>query len=122
MKVAAPGPLLRAAERDARALERERLPWADALARLVRAGVARQRGGKDAAALLRDGAQRCEATAMRLYAAAARRYLGHELGGAEGQALAADAEAWMAGQQVRNPGRMAALLVPGFAVRASPSA
>jgi hypothetical protein len=113
-QVTEPGALLRAAERDAGALERERLPWADALARLVRAGVARQRGARDAAALLRDGAERCEATTMRLYAAAARRHLGLELGGADGQVLTVAAETWMAGQQVRHPGRMAALLVPGY--------
>jgi serine/threonine protein kinase len=113
----APDPFLRAAERDARLLEREQLPWADALAVLVRAGLGRLRGDQDAAPQLRRGVERCEATAMRLYAASARRWLGCEVGGAAGEALTTEADVWLAAQQVRNPSRLAALLVPGFADR-----
>ena len=51
---------------------------------------------------------------MGLFAAAARRRLGGLLGGDEGRALIAQADAWMAGQEIRNPARMAACIAPGF--------
>jgi hypothetical protein len=109
------GPLLYAAQRDARLLWRERIAWAEALAQLVRAGVAMARhdaGG--ARQLLEDAAVRLEAAGLRLYAAAARRRLGQQIGGSEGHRLVGQAEAWMKGQNVRRPDRMTALLAPGF--------
>jgi hypothetical protein len=51
---------------------------------------------------------------MNLFAAAARRRLGQLLGGNCGQALIAQADAWMAGQGIVNPARMTAMLAPGF--------
>ncbi len=121
-QVADPGPFLRAAERYARALLRERADWAEALARLVCAGLAAARGdGAGAAELLRDAAARCDATAMRLYAECARRRLGELRGGDEGARLMAEADSWMAGQGVVSPERMAALLVPGFGGAADPA-
>jgi hypothetical protein len=108
-----PGPLLRITDREVRALRREGAPWAQALAQLLCAGAAAGRGeSKRVAELLREGAARCEAAAMHLFAAAARRRLGIRLGGEEGRALVSGADEWMAGQQVRQPERLAALLVP----------
>jgi hypothetical protein len=105
---------LRAAAADARRLGREPAPWAQALGKLVEAGVAQGRGDvAGAARLLEDGAARLDAVAMRLYAAAARRRLG-QLRGTAGKGLADEAEAWMRGQKVASPARMTALLVPGF--------
>jgi hypothetical protein len=112
---AKPGPLLRAAERDARLLGRERVAWAEALAQLVRAAVAMGRhdaGG--ARQLLEDAAGRLDAAGLRLHAAAARRRLGELVASDQGHRLVEQAEAWMKGQNVRRPGRMTALLVPGF--------
>jgi serine/threonine protein kinase len=104
-----------AAEGDSRALERERVAWALALAGLVRAGLARVRGDtKEASRLLREAAGRCDAVDMGICAQAARRFLGKLLGGDEGKRLVAEADAWMANQKIRRPDRMAALLVPGF--------
>jgi hypothetical protein len=108
-------PHLQAAQRDAGLLERERMPWADALARLVRAGVAAlRRDGTLAVRMLRDAVDRLEEVEMRLDAAAARRRLGELLGGAEGRDLVARANAWMTAQNVVNPSRMTAVCAPGF--------
>jgi hypothetical protein len=110
-----PGPLLHAAERDARRLRRERVAWAEALAQLVRAGVAMGRHDAGAARqLLEDAAGRLDAAGLRLHAAAARRRLGERVGGCEGQHLVEQADAWMKGQNIRRPDRMTALLAPGF--------
>ena len=69
--------------------------------------------------LLAEALARSEAAHMGLFAAAARRRLGGLLGGDEGRALVAEADAWMASQGIRNPARMAAMLAPGFSARAS---
>jgi hypothetical protein len=107
--------LLDSAERDARLLRREAVPWAEALAGLVQAGVARGRGDVNRAVrLLREAADGCTAAEMHLHAAAAQLFLGKLAAGAEGAELVARAEAWMAGQGIRDPEKMAALLVPGI--------
>jgi hypothetical protein len=114
-EVPAPEPLLRQAEQDARRLEGENMPWADALARLTHAGVRGHRGDQvTAAVLFREAVTLLEAAGLRGYAAAARRGLGELLGGDEGEALVRQADTWMAAQQIRNPARMAAMLAPGF--------
>jgi hypothetical protein len=108
-------PLLATAARDARQLERERVPWAAAFARLIRAGIAAcQRDAAGAAAWLAEAAVALDALDMALYSAAARRRLGRLCGGDEGRALVTGADAWMASQQISNPARMTALFVPGF--------
>ena len=110
-----PRPLLRTAAGYARRLDRERLPWARALALLIRAGVASVRGDATSAVTLLTGAAAAfDAVDMGLFAASARRRLGVLLGGEEGGALMAQADAWMTGQEIRNPARMAACVAPGF--------
>jgi hypothetical protein len=104
--------LVRSARRDARALWRERAPWSQALARLLDAGVANCQG-KPAAALLRDAADRCEATHMRLYSASARWQLAR-LERAADQRMGEQVETWMRSQQIVRPDRMAGLHVPGM--------
>jgi hypothetical protein len=97
------GGMLRRATRLARALWREKAAWAQALARLVEAGVASRLGERETAkGLLREGAARCDAAGMGLHAASARLLLGEKA-----------AEAWMRQQRVVRPERLAALLVPG---------
>jgi hypothetical protein len=106
--------LLRAAVRDARALHRERVPWAEALAVLIEAGLACYRGDRcGAAVLFGKAAEHLKAADMHLFAAAARRRQGELLGGAEGQEIQSEAEAWMATKGVRSAERMTALLAPG---------
>jgi serine/threonine protein kinase len=110
--------LCREAERDAARIARERMPWSNPLAGLLRAGTEATRGD-DAAAevLLRDAIRGLEACDMALYAAAARLQCGGLVGGDEGRALAATAERWMRAQGVVDPSRMAAMLAPGFTER-----
>jgi hypothetical protein len=109
-------PHLRAACHTIRLLRRERMPWGEALAQLLCAGVAASRADRiEAVRLLRQAVERLEAIDMHLHAAAARRRLGELLGGAEGRDLLARADAWMAGQQIVNPARMTDMHVPAFA-------
>jgi hypothetical protein len=111
--------LLREAERDARRIEHQRTPWGNALALLVRGGVAATRGDVDAAStLLTSAEQALLALDMALHAASARRHRGQLLGGEEGRRLVVEADRWMAGQRIRNPARMAVLLCPGGPRRA----
>jgi hypothetical protein len=105
---------LTAAEEDARRIERERTPWGNALAGLVRAGIASARGDRDGALGLAAGAERdLSAADMALHAAVARRRRGEILGGAQGAALVAAADAWMSERRVRSPERIARMLAPG---------
>ena len=67
--------LLKAAERDARRLGRERVPWADASARFISAAVAATRGDKDNAVSLlvsaESGFERVDMALLMTLAAAA---------------------------------------------------
>jgi eukaryotic-like serine/threonine-protein kinase len=110
--------LLRAAASCAREIEAERVPWADPLAAMVRAGVAVQQQEQTAAVgLLVAATDGFRTQEMALFEAVARRCLGELQGGEEGRAMAAAAERWMAEQGVKNVERMAAMLAPGFHTR-----
>jgi predicted Ser/Thr protein kinase len=103
----------RVAEKEARALEREGLPWAMAFALPLRAGVARLAGRDDeAAALLARAARALSAVDMGMHAAGARLAHAWLIGDA---AARAEAEAWMRDQDVVRPERVAALVSPPFA-------
>ncbi len=96
--------LLESVRADLRALRAERRPWADALATLAEAGAAQVGGAPERArALLAHGAEQGQAADLHLYAAAAKLHLG----------LPQSAE-WMRAQGIRQPARMARMLVPGF--------
>jgi hypothetical protein len=82
---------------DVRALERERAPWATALAMLLRAGAA---SGDERTRLLRVAAEQLDGVAMRMHAAAARRLLGE----------VEPADAAMAAEGVKDPGQMTWML------------
>jgi len=113
-----PRALLRAAEGYARQLDRQRVPWASAHALSTRAGASMVRGDTvDAHRQLIAAVDAFETVSMGVYAAAARRHLGKLVGGDEGRALIARADAWMIGQGISNPARMAAGITPGFSER-----
>ncbi|WP_437984535.1 serine/threonine-protein kinase [Sorangium sp. So ce117] len=107
--------LLRGAARDARRLSREGAPWVAPMAMSLRAAIAAQRGqAASALSLLAAAAAAFDERGMALFAACARRRRGQLLGGDEGRSLIQAADAWMAGQGVRNPARLAAIFAPGF--------
>jgi eukaryotic-like serine/threonine-protein kinase len=107
-------PLLAAAARDARQIERYGTSWAS-LALPIRAAVAFARGDATGTRrLLADAVSAFDAARMTMHAEASRRRLGQLLGGPEGKRLIARADHWMADQGVRSPTRMTAMVVPGL--------
>ena len=111
----AKGSLL-AAERDARKIAGEKMPWSSPLAELLLAGAASVRGD-DAAAqkLLTASVAGLDAAAMALYANAARWRLGALLGGDAGATMKQTADGWLRAEGILDPARMVAMLTPGFA-------
>jgi serine/threonine protein kinase len=110
-----PQPYLRAATRDASKLRRERMPWTAALAAYINGAVAALRGGlTTASVLLREAVAEFDGLEAHLHAAATRRCLGCMVGGEDGAALSAKADAWMKAEGVKNPDRMTAAYAPGL--------
>jgi hypothetical protein len=108
-------PFVAVAERDVRRLEREGLPWSDALALLRRAGLSAVRGNKaDVLLLLQQAAAAFEEARMALQAHVARRRLGEILRGDEGRSLVEMADEWMRGQGIKNAACFTEVFAPGF--------
>jgi hypothetical protein len=106
--------LLASAAKDARRLEAENAPWASAQASLARAGIASVRGNPAAALEHLASAESGFAEAdMTHYLAATRWRRGTLLGGEAGEALRAEARAWLDEQGIRNPARLLDTLAPG---------
>lgn len=111
---AAPERVLKLAERDARRIEREAMPWSDPLAQMIRASVAALRGDtREAVRLLASAETSFEAADEGLHAAVARARRGDLQGGAEGEKLRAEAEAWMSKERIANPSHICRLIAPG---------
>lgn len=107
--------MTREVERAARRLAHERTAWTDPIALQVKAALARLRGDDERARTQLSAAWRgFEACDMALFAAAAQWRLGELTGGTEGAALVKAANATFAAQSVVDPGRLTALLAPGF--------
>ncbi len=101
------GRFLRSAEADSRRLWRENAAWSQALAQLIRASSAAIRGDRETAVrAFEDGAERCDNTSMKLYAASARYRLADLRGGE------IDQSCWDK-EGVDAPKRMVGLLLPG---------
>jgi len=103
----------RRAERDARAVEKEKMSWSAPLALLLFGGLAAALG-RNAEALARYEAAESAASqaGMKLHAAAARHQRGRVLGGADGEALTAEAARAMSDEGVVVPTRLAGVLAP----------
>lgn len=107
--------LIRRAGADAAMIEREDMPWGNALATLVRAGIAACRSQRDVVPeLLVSAERRFRATGMVLYAAAAQRLRGQCLASNAGDQLVSAADTAMRKQDVRNPERLTHMLGRGF--------
>jgi hypothetical protein len=107
--------LLASAGRYARLLERERMPCPAAYARLIQGALAGVRGDPaQSARLLGEAVVRFEAVDMRLCSSAARRRRGELIGGETGRTEIGRADEWMASQKIRDPERMAAMILPRF--------
>jgi hypothetical protein len=108
--------LLQVAEKQARAISKERMAWADPFAQLIKGAAAAVRGEQSHAANhLASAVDGFERGDMRLYAAASRRCLGQTLGGNRGRELVNEADEWMTEQRIRKPALMTRMLAPGFA-------
>jgi hypothetical protein len=107
--------LLRVARAGARRIARERMPWSNPIALLLKAGIANLEGQVPLAlSYLHDAADRFDRADMKLYAAVARRRIGALQDDARGRELQGQAEEWMAAQHIRNPSAMTRMLAPGF--------
>jgi len=105
--------LLRAAQRDCRRLEAERLEWSRGLALLVRGAVAEAHCDVALAQRQYAQAEACfSACEMELHAAVARRRQGELQGGEMGQRAIDQADVWMTAEGIRNPSRMARMIAP----------
>jgi hypothetical protein len=95
-----------------------RAAWAQPLAGLVLAAIERLEGDDAAAAslLARVGSD-FASVGMAAHEVVVRRMRGAVVGGEEGRALVVEADDWLASQEVRAPGRFAAMIAPGFAER-----
>jgi eukaryotic-like serine/threonine-protein kinase len=107
--------LLRIARAGARRIARERMPWSNPIALLLRAGIANLEGQVPLCLrYLHDAADRFDRADMKLYAAVARRRIGALQDDAPGRELQCQAEDWMAAQHIRNPTAFTRMLAPGF--------
>jgi hypothetical protein len=99
----------------ARRIARERMPWSDPIALLLRAGIAYVEGSSSVALkYLHEAAGRFDRADMKLYAAVARRRIGALQRDEQGRNLQREADAWMADQHIKNPAAMTRMLAPGF--------
>ena len=106
---------LRAAEKLARRIERERVAWATPFVQLVNAAVAYQRGDHSkAVGLLSQAIESFDLADIDLYEAVARRRLGELLGNERGRRHIDEADAWMRKRQIKNPEAMTRMMAPGF--------
>ncbi len=102
----------------AKRIEKERMPWADPLAGLLRAALAHEEGDRRATErLLRDAMIGLDREQMALYAAAARHRIAELVPEARTRLLAEESARYFAAEKIRDPARMAAMLAPGLDVR-----
>jgi hypothetical protein len=97
----------------ARDIARERVVWSSCFSEILLSGVATRRHAPDQAlAHLELAEQHAEATGMALHRAVVRHRRGELLGGDQGRALMAEAQAFMVEQEIRRPERMLDMLSP----------
>jgi len=106
---------LSVARSGAERIARERMPWSDPIALLLKAAVAHLEGRPSlAAGFLDDAVGRFDSADMKLYAAVARRRIGALQDDTRGRDLKRQADEWMAAQGIKNPPAMTRMLAPGL--------
>lgn len=106
---------LRAAERRARRLDAEGLPWTIGMGAQIHACIALTRGDSEKAVHhLRRAVAAFEDAPMAHLAAVSRFHLGKQLGTESGRVESAAAAEWFTKHAIGDPGRFAAMWVPGF--------
>lgn len=101
------------AERLAKRIEREEMPWGMPLGVLLLAGAAERRGQtEEAITLYSEASAKLQAVEMNAFAKAARAREGRLLGGALGERRTQDAMAWFTSVGVRAPASFASIFVP----------
>ncbi|MBI2376628.1 MAG: protein kinase [Deltaproteobacteria bacterium] len=114
---------LELAEHDAKTIAKERIPWADPLVTLIRAGIASAAGDRSkAAAQLELSLPALADAGQLLFARAARLWVGRLGIGAPNRELAETAELELRDEGVRNPVNFALMLIPGRMVDPNESA
>ena len=109
------GQRLKVAEKMAKRIAGEKMPWANPFVSLIRAGIANRQGEKNsAAALLSDAAAAFSSLDMNLYASASKHRLGEILGGERGAQIVKEANLRMLSQKIKNSEAMTRMLAPGF--------
>jgi tRNA A-37 threonylcarbamoyl transferase component Bud32 len=107
--------LLKSVESDVHSIKRERMPWSNAGARLLRAGMARVRGNRtETIGLLEEAETGFQAANMALHAASAQYCRGRLLGSASGRELIQAASETMTSQEIRSPERLLRIITPGL--------
>ncbi len=103
------------ARRCASRLDREGLPLARRLSRLLWATLAQLKGRREEARhLLEQAITSLEANGMMMHVTAARHRLAQLLDGEPARALRVEVDRWYASQGVTNPARMTQMLLPGW--------
>jgi len=105
--------LLRVADREARAIEKQHAPWGLALAELIRGGRESALGRPQAIASFERAEAAADSAGMFLHANVARRARALLMGGNEGRQLRIKADANLSQESIRNPERLTALIAPG---------
>ncbi len=104
--------LIARARKDLTRVEREHMPWGDALVRLARAGIFGLQGHAETQAreleVAADLLQKCN---MHLHAAAAHHRFGELVGGDDGKSTRKEADAYFATEGIVDPERVTLLLV-----------
>ncbi|MBI4851481.1 MAG: protein kinase [Acidobacteria bacterium] len=106
--------LLSIAERDAKRIEREKMYWGNALANLVKAGIAIVKDQvKTAAKYLIEAEVDFENTKMELYLMATRYRRGQLISGEQGRQIMQISVDWLLNQKIKEPEKIFNMLAPG---------
>jgi hypothetical protein len=105
---------LKTAERDAKAIERENMPWGNAFAKQIRASVLALKGDRETAIkLILEAENNFESVDMMLYRTALKHCRGQLMSNPQGELLIKEANEWMLKQQIKKPEAMVKMLTPG---------